>query len=312
MSLRKTGRMDANESAMFLREAEHVMAEVYNVLYPEYKALSYFPVKSEGGRGARTIVYRQFDWTGLAKLVNNYATDFPRVDVKGTEYFQAVKGLGDSYGWNEQELAEFLYEGRPIDSMRAQAAREAITRKMNKLAWFGDDEAGLKGIIYHPNVTKGEAPNGDWLGGSTTADEIIADVNDLINGPKILTKEVEFVDTVIMPTEQFAYIDSTPRSDTSDTTILEFLRKVHPGVTFLSAAELAGLTKKPSDGTTTSSIDVMIGYRRNPSKLWIAIPLEFFQKPPQEKGLEYVVYCYARFAGFIIPYPLSVQVSEGI
>ncbi len=82
----KTGRLDASESPIFLRAAEHIMAQTYDIEYPMYKALQLIPISGEGGPGANTITYRQFNSKGIAKIVNNYATDFPNVEVTGVEF----------------------------------------------------------------------------------------------------------------------------------------------------------------------------------------------------------------------------------
>jgi hypothetical protein len=305
----KTGRLDANESAQFLRQAEYVMAETYNVIYPQYQALAILPVKNDGGPGARTITYRQFDSVGVAKVVNSYAKDFPRVDIKGKEFSVNVKSLGDSYGYNEQEIREAQFNDLPLETMRAAVAREAMVQKMNKLAWFGETESGLKGLIYHPNVTKSAATTGTWS--SATKAQILADVNNAIRGPKILTKGVEYVDTVLLPEAKYGLLATTPYSDNSPVFLLDVLKAGNPGVSFYSVPELADLPTNPRTGATATT-QVMVTMRRDPNKVWISIPQDFEQFPPEREGMEWIIYCHARFAGIITPYPLSIQVTDGI
>ena len=36
----------------------------------------------------------------MAAIINNYATDLPRVDVKGESHTAHIKSIGDSYGYN--------------------------------------------------------------------------------------------------------------------------------------------------------------------------------------------------------------------
>jgi hypothetical protein len=305
----KTGRLDASETPMFLRMAEHIMAQTYDVQYPMYKALQLIPISGEGGPGANTITYRQFDSKGIAMVVNNYATDFPNVEVTGLEFSQAVKSVGNSYVYNVQEIRTADMAGIPLDAMRARAARDAMTQKLNKLAWFGEAASGLKGLVYHPNVTKAAATTGNWA--AATNDQILADVNNAIQGPNTLTKGVEMVDTVLLSNAKYAKLATTPYSTTVPTFLLDILKAGNPGVLFERVAELADLPTNPRTGATATT-QVMITYRRDPMKLFFSMPLSFEQMPPEANGMNWTILCHARTAGIIIPYPLSVQVTDGI
>ena len=94
-------RLDADESVFFARELEHVKAQSYDVQYPELTATKNIPVSSEAGPGAETITYQQYDSVGFAKIISNYATDLPRVDLKGKEFTAKVKSIGASYPANQ-------------------------------------------------------------------------------------------------------------------------------------------------------------------------------------------------------------------
>lgn len=309
MSKFKTGRLDANESALFLRSAEYIIAQTYDVEYPQYKALQLIPISGEGGPGAVAITYRQMDRVGLAKVVNTYSKDFPRVDVRGKEFTQKVQSLGDSFGWNVQEIRSAEMQGLSLDTMRAKAAREAIMAKLNKIAWFGDSEYGLKGLLYHPSVTKAAAATGNWA--AATPAQIIADVNAAIQGPNILSKGIEIVDTVLLSIASYSLLATTPYATTAPITLLTQLKEANPGIVFAPIFELAGVTPNPRTGSLTPT-NVMITYRRDPSKLFLSIPQDFEQMPPEAQGMEWVVYCHARTAGIIIPRPLSVRITDGL
>lgn len=307
--------LDSDESIFFGRELEHIKEQTYDVLYPEYTATRTIPVTSEAGSGADSITYRQFDRVGLMKVIANYADDLPRSDVKGKEYTVNVRSLGGSFGYNVQEVRAAMKAGRPLSAMKANSVRQAYEHAVNQIAYKANPANpkfnGLQGLFYNPNVTKANNPSGKaWA--DCTPDEIIADVTFMINRPTELTQGVEVVNTVLLPISQYGHIAGTPRSSTSDTTILEFLKRVFPNVSFESIPECSNVKPKPSDPTGNESANIAIAYNKRPDKLTLELPQLFEQFPPQERGLEIVVPCHARVAGVIIYYPLSVIIMEGI
>jgi hypothetical protein len=309
MNHRKTGRLDANESALFLRSAEHIMAQTYDVEYPENRALMYIPVNSEAGPGAEVITYRQFDSVGMALVVNSYAKDFPRVDVRGKEFSQKVHSLGNSYGYNVQEIRRADMEGVPLDAMRGASAKEAHMQKQNRIAMFGDNDTGMKGLIYHPNVTKSAAVTGTWS--SASSDQILGDVQELINAVRVLTKDVEYIDTVLLPLASYSKLATKPYSTTVPTFLLTILKEGNPGVSFYGMHELGALAVNPRTGGA-GPVNAMIGYRRDPRKLFLATPVPFEQFAPQAENMDWTIPCHSRFAGLIVPKPLSIHVVDGI
>jgi hypothetical protein len=311
----KSINLDANQTAFFARELESIKARTYDVVYPELKATTLIPVSTEAGPGAESITYQQFDQLGLAKVIANYADDLPRADVKGKEFNSPIRSLGASYGYSVQEIRAAQFVGRSLEQRKANATRRAIEQKVNKIAWYGDSESGLTGLIDNPNITRVAVEN-DGTASSTlwedkTPDQILRDMNDLVTGIVDVTKGVEMPNTLIMPIKQYRQISNTRLASGTDTTILEFFLQNSPFITtveWVNELKGAGL----GEGSVAAGGDVMIAYDRNPDKLTLEIPQPYEQFPAQERGLEFVVPAHARVAGVIIYYPLSVAVGEGI
>jgi len=310
--------LDAGESIFFARELEHVMGTVFKKEYPELKATRLLPVTTEAGPTADVITYTMWDEVGIAKMISNFASDFPRVDVFGKEYQARVRSFGDSYGFNFQEARTAAALKRPLQNMRAIAARDAFELLLENLAWFGDASCDIGGLLRNPNITKSAAPDGAgsdtrWapVAGVTTktAAEIIEDVNALINGIKGLTKGIEAPDTLLLPVDEYAHIATTPHT-TGDTTILEFLQRVHRGVTFEELAVLADVSPALVGGADSSN--VMVAYKKDPTKLALHVPQPFEQLRPFDKITEVIVNCHGRIGGVVIYKPLSVSLMEGI
>ena len=307
--------LDANESAFFARELEAIKARTYDVMYPEYKAIKHIPVSGDAGPGAESITYQQFDQVGIMKIIANYADDLPRSDVFGKEFTAKVKSLGGSFGYNVQEVRAGAMAGRPLPARKATAVRKANDQAVNRIGWFGDAKAGLLGMLNQPNVPAAVASTGatstkvKWA--EKTVDEILLDLNNMVSDMVELTLGVEVPDTILLPIKQYQLISTTPRSSTSDTTILEYFLRNNPMIKEIDwVNELKDVTPLPSGDAGTK--DCAICYKKNPDKLTLEIPQQFEQFPAQERGLEFLVPAHSRIGGVIFYYPLSASIIEGI
>ena len=133
-------------------------------------------------------------------------------------------------------------------------------------------------------------------------------LNFAINNPLDVTNGVEMVDTCLLSVERYTVLSSTRLTDTGET-ILSFLQKVHPGVTFDHVAKFKDITT-PSTGTGTTNI--ILTFKSDPNNLTLEIPMPYTQHPAQPRNLAQVVPTEGSTGGVIIYYPLSVQIVEGI
>jgi len=312
--LGKIENLDGDQTIFFKRSLEYIKAKSYDVKYPTLMIPDLFPVSTEAGEGAASITYEQFDSVGVMKFISDYADDLPRSDVKGKQFTIPVQSLGGSYGWSMQEIRSAAMANRPLQAMRAVAARRSNDQMANKIGWFADGTAkwaGLTGVLYNANITKAAAPTGAWLTGPKTPTLIIADISYCINKIIELTNGVEAADTVLLPQLQYAHIAVTPRETGTDTTILEFCRRVFPGVTFAGVNELKDVNPHPRTGAL-SNVNCMLAYRRSPDHLQVETPVIFEQFPAQERNLAYMIPTHSRQAGFNIYYPISLHLVDGL
>lgn len=300
-------------TAFFNRELESVKARTYDTKFPELSAANgeIFDIDTSAGPGAEVISYKQFTETGIAKIIANYADDLPLVNIAGKEFFQKVKGIGTAYAWTLQEIRAAVMAGRSLADRLARTARRANDTLVNRIAYLGDAESGLYGILSHPNIPRHELEDdGDASGTSfaskvDTPDKILRDLNEMESVIVDTTNGVERPDTLLMPVAQYQLIATTPRADNSDTTILEFFLKAAIGIKkVIPVHELKGA----GEGGT----DVMVAYKKSPEHITLEIPQPFEQLPVQEDNLSFKVPCHSRCAGLIVHYPLSALIAEGV
>lgn len=302
-------RADANESIFFARQLEYVRAKTYDIKYPALNAMALFPIDTTAGAGAKTITYRQYDSVGAAKVIANYANDLPRADVSAKEFTSNIRGVGDSYGYDVQEIRYAQMAGQSLDTKKASAARKAHDQKINYLAWFGDADHNLPGFFTNANIPGYTVP-ADGTGSSKlwsakTADLIIRDINGIINAVTTQSKGIHKANEVWMPIAQYAYISSTPRSSTSDTTILQFVQANNPGVTFKAVLEM-------DNALSSGTLDTMVAIENTADNIQLNVPMPFMQHAPQQKGLAFEVPCESRWGGCTITYPLAMALADSI
>lgn len=305
--------LDDGESAFFLRQLEHIQSKILEVPHKPLKALTLIPVDMSADTGAETITYRTFDMLGAAKIISDYANDFPRVDVYGFEKSVKVKSLGASYGYSIQEIRRARKAQFDLETRRANAARRAIDQKIDALVWKGDTVAGLQGFLKYPGTLQYTlTADGNQNGGTNatawskkTPDQIIRDFAAMVATVRTTTNGVEDVDTVIFPLALYTYLGSLRMPTVSEMTLLSWLQKNFPTITKWEwVNELAG--------AGTGSTDMIVMYKRDPDYVNFQMPQSFEQFAPQIKGMSYEIFCHARVGGVIMYRPASCVWSEGV
>lgn len=304
-------------SVFFARELDFVKSQSYDVEYPEFTALSLFPMSSEVDPGAETVTYYSYDKTGLAKIISNYATDMPRADVKGKPTTAIIKSLGDSYGYSIQEMRASRMAGKSLDTRKAESARYQIDYLNNKIAWNGDAETGLKGVLSTDNdvplytVANGAKGTTSWA--DKTEDEILADITGMLKQMATVTKKVEKPDTLALSSDAYIEIQNK-RIEGTATTVLKYIQDNIPDIKqIVSCPELdADSVETNPYAAASDGKAVALLFKNDSRKLSIENPLPFMQYPIQTQGLEVVVPCEARTAGAMIYYPMSLLIAVGV
>ena len=307
-----------NPGVFFAMQLAHIKAKAYDKIYPELTGLSLFPMTSDADDGAEYIEYFSYEKTGIANIISNYANDLARVDVKGAPHRAKIVSLGDSYGYNVQEMRAarrnaILQMGKPLDAGRAEAARYAYDVSTNHLIWNGDAETGVVGIFSSGNnipvitLSNGASGKADW--DNKTADEIAADFTLILNTVSKTTRGVEHPDSVVMAEDRFNTLTSR-RITGTDATLMEYLQKAFGRQ--IKNWEVANELSASNTDYNSTGKNRCLFYTKDAEKLSRETPMPFRQYPVQPRNLEMVVNCEGREAGVMIYYPMSAAIVNGI
>lgn len=302
-------------SIFFARELDYVKSKSYDKIYPEFTALNHFPITHEVPEGAETMTYYSYEKTGFAAIISNYATDLPRADVKGEPTTASVKSIGDSYGYSIQEMRASRHAGKSLDTRKAEAARYAIDRTANTIAFAGDKAHKLMGMLSADNniplytlstVTVDGVQHTEFK--YKSAQQILDDINGMFGYMSDITQDVERADTLMLPSD--VYIDiSTRQIPNTGFTVKKFLLDNAPYLKdIISAPEMSGKNKS----TNPYGKSVMMLYTNSAEKFSLEIPMSFYQYPLQNRNLEVIIPCEERIAGIILYYPLSALIAVGV
>jgi len=304
----ETGRVDSNLSAFFLRELESIEAQSYDTKFKLIKYLDHFPTDYSDDEGAETLTYRVFTETGTAKIIADYGDDVPRVDLYGEEVSKKVYSLGNMFTYTDREVRRARMAGKPLEQRRANAARRAVEEACNDIAYTGNATYNIPGFINNANISEYTIPNGvggneEW--NTKTPDEIIADLSGIATSIIDGTNGVEEPDTMLLPIEQFNYLNNTRMTGGSDINIMQYFLNTNGHIKYVDwVTELKGAGAGGSDR--------MMVYAKDREKLVFKAPMEYRQLAPERRGYGTEILTEKRIAGVTIYYPQSVAFADNI
>jgi len=301
--------LDASNTMFLETELERVETEIYDAQFAEMQYMDILPMDVSNDPGAESITYRTATKTGRAKLINSYSDDLPNVSKFLEKVTRPVYTVGDAYEYGWDDIDKAARNGWNLPSDMGITAREAVEREIDNVMLLGDSARGIEGFFNLSGVQSYTVPNdgtaASKLWSAKTVDQIIRDINMMIAQVPEQTGGVEMVTDICLPIEQYQYIASTPRASNSDTTILQFILGVHPGLTIRQAVKLGGILGSGNG-------ERMIGYRRDRRKVKGDITYAFRQLPAQEVNLAFKVPCVSKIGGVVAQYPMSIIYADGI
>lgn len=281
--------------------------KVYEAPTPELESTKLIPRGTNGiDEGAESFSWDEVTAWGMAQIVSRYAKDLPPVGFTSTKKFAGVYPLGNSYSHSFFDLKAAAFEGKPLNTKQATIARNAILFKQDSLALEGDKELGFEGFANNSNVPLVSVTTGAWdtLGTSTTGDQIVQDVQDILDAVKNATNGTEKPNRAAIPSSIYAKLNNLRITSAGDAPrVLQYLKDSFPQIKEWI----------PSDFLETAGVNGgkrVVFYTYDQDAVMNIVPMEFTQLPEQWAGLAATVNNVATSGGTVFFRPLSAAYAD--
>lgn len=313
-------RLDAADSYFLSQQLEHLDPTTYYELFAGRIGRRFIPVIENIAPFEEVYKYTMVHFKGSAKKGGPRAKDARTVQVVKTEVTQSIKKIPVSYGWTVDEIRASRAKGLNLDSDTLQAAVGTVEQEIDDMLAFGDEQnASITGLLNHGSIadTTPVAKTGggtSWLGASVTASEIIKDVTNMVSEAREALKQALEPGTgmpafakfgLLLPQSHLSLIASTPRSTTSDTSILRWLLDNNP---WLASIEDWWQLDEGDDGDPMAVLyPAMPNGVGHPRAMGAIIPVDFESLDPQMTGHDVTVPASGKCGGVAIRYPVAFR-----
>ncbi len=305
----RTARDTGEAIAFVVSQLAYTENQVFERLYQPLQYEQFIPISGEAGEWATSVRYEIYDYTGRGKRSSGKGRDINLVGVAYADKTFPVFNGDIGYDYNMEELRTSAFLRRPVSDTKISAAIEGYRRHLNEVALMGDPSSNATGLFNNTLVPQGNAPTGNWAMASPA--NILKDINTGITSVWTSTAFNDQVTDVIIAPTAYAFIASTPRSDNSDKTILQYViennvAKVQRGIN-INFQPGFGLDTAGAGGTRR-----MMFYVKSPSRLKMHVPLPLRFLAPQFAGLAVEIPGEYKYAAPQFYYPKSASYVDGI
>lgn len=294
---------DAAQAALgfAISQQSHVETGVLKRKYPAIRYSELIPVDTSANPFAASVTHFSQDSVGKAKFINGKGDDIPLANVLRQKFEQGVNMAGIGYSFSVEEIGQAQMLGQSLSADGAEAANLAYQQLVDEVAFNGDADLGVQGLLNHTGITSTAAAATFAAG---TPQDILSEINGQLTAIMTSTQGIEMADTLLMPITQYGDIATRQIAPESTMTVLEFV-KASNVYTAMTGQQLTIVA-------THRLTDKMVAYRRDPSvvKMHMPMPLRFLA--PQMNNLQINVPGMFRFAPINIRTPAAISYKTGI
>jgi hypothetical protein len=319
-------RLDAGDVAWLERELRQVDPVNYPTLFSGILGRRYIPAIDGMDPLKNEYAYKMYEIVGDAKIGAPGANDATVVAVKYTEFVSAIKQIPVTMSWTVRELAQDAKFNGKLQQDTIMAAMSVLARKQDSMLAFGLTGTTIKGLLNHASVVETTPSTKTGTGAGTkwirtvpvNPDEILADIAKMVSDTRTALKQASMAPggeqmamfprfLLLLDQANYTYISQTPRSSTSDKTILQWALTQNPWLESIEEWHQLDLADTEGNGPRA----VLFPARR-PDAVGCLIPDEWTALPWQYDGHNVIVPAGGSCGGTVIKYPVAVRYLDEI
>lgn len=268
-----------------IAQGRNVETRIYEKRYPTYNYSQVIPVVTEGNQWAIGTTFFTVDSAGEAKFISGAGTDMPFNKTTRGQASHDFAMIGSGWEWNLEEVNQAALYGINLSATDAMSASDKIERLLNSIAFSGHTEKNWTGFANSSDVPRADVDTPGTFWPAKTADQILADVNEVIGRVRTQTNEIEWADSVAMPPAAFR-VAATKKNGTGDNaiTVLEYLRKNNI-YTAETGQPLAIYPVRELAAASNDGGGRLVAYRRDPEVVRFHLPMPRTVLQPRQKSI---------------------------
>lgn len=311
-------RFDSSGAVFLQRELENIDLTDYVELFAGLIARALIPPVKNLDPLALAYTYRMWTVQGEAHVAGPGANDANRITVTRKEKTIPIKQIKVEFGWDVDDIKRAAERNIGLEPMTVQGAMTTVARKIDHMLAFGEKGTDCTGLLNNADVDDTTTPTTKTGGGTawTAAakkSELLADIKLIVNAAREALKQASLASggnnipafakwVVAVPTLHYGLLDE-PRSDNSDTTVIDMARRSQ----FIEDVVEWNLLDDADAGDP-----MIVCYPRNEMCLGAVVPRDWEQRPPQERGDEIIIPAVGSCGGTVIRYPVAVRYLKGV
>lgn len=286
------GRFDDATGTAVAKQLSHISRELTRQQFPELRFRDLIPPVPDAGSippGAATYEWHYMEKVGEAEIASSLSGTSNRVDVgvNGDPNVVPLRHIRASYEIGDDELEEAALGNVNLSMEKPLAAREAIERKKDVIAFKGDTAHGLKGLLTDSNVPE---INSAKTFAAMTAQELYDWLLANTDSIWVDSAQIFAPDTLLLPPSQFKVLKGKRFSTASDSSVLRLFLESSQ---FIKSVDYS----RHLIGMSDTSTDVALVYAKRPEVVGYVESVLYQESAPSRIGFSTSVEGRGRFGG---------------
>lgn len=303
-------RFDANEAVFLDRELQSIDPTDYLELFAGLRSRLLIPRQENLEPLALSYSYSMWTAHGKAKVRGPGARDSAAITVTRKEKIVPIKDIPVSMKFGIDDIKRAARAGVKLESTTIQVAMSTVGRKIDRMLAFGETGTDCTGLLNHPDVSTSTmiTKTGGGTAWTTAAkkSELLADIKKIVNDAREALQQAStaiegmpaFDRWVVGLSPAYYGLADEPRSDTTDTTVIEMAKK---------SEFIEDIVEWNLLSTANAGAPMIVAYPRSSMCLGALIGREWEQRAPQEVEHDIIVPAVASCGGTVIRYTAPIR-----